>query len=176
MLVSQEKLALVNACKDQAKLFEEWLSFMGFEGACPVTEDNLLSAHDYGLDVRWAATRGLLGEIDLVKWTIDCARRGGSYLDYLDLLLTKPSVNKVVRAQTKLGPHYRYGVKYTREDQQDAVFWAMETYIRFKSKCNTSLKAQAVVSCSCSCLSAANHCKAEQRWQINHLWECRVND
>jgi len=72
MLVQRKTLESANACKDQVILFEQWL---GKRKYCRITKRNLLSTHDAGLDVLWAAKEGLLGKIDWPKFAIGVAER-----------------------------------------------------------------------------------------------------
>jgi len=72
MLVQRKTLEAADACRDQVILFEQWL---GKRKYCRITKRNLLSTHDAGLDVLWAAKEGLLGKIDWPKFAIGVAER-----------------------------------------------------------------------------------------------------
>jgi len=72
MKIFKKTLEAADACKDQVILFEQWL---GKRKYCRITKHNLLSAHDAGLDVIWAAKEGLLGKIDWSKFALGAAER-----------------------------------------------------------------------------------------------------
>ena len=188
MKIFKKTLEAADACRDQVILFEQWL---GKRKYCKITKHNLLSAHDAGLDVIWAAKEGLLGKIDWSKFALGAAERVAPI--YRQQYPEDDRVDRCIDVTRKYiaGEATWKELLVARADANAAAYTAADAaataayYAANTAYCAAEAAYYAAAGAAYNAAyyaadaayfaaDAASADVLENRWQIELLWECKV--